>query len=49
MKFKVSVLESSTFSKTIFDFLIKFTMILLSDQGVGMKKRGSSKKIEDFL
>ena len=29
--------ESSTFSQTIFDFLVRFPVILLSDQGAHMK------------
>ena len=29
--------ESSTFSQTIFDFLVRLSVILLSDQGAHMK------------
>ena len=31
--------ESSTFSKTIFDFLVRFPVILFSDQGAHIKLR----------
>ena len=40
--------ESSTFSKTIFDFLVRFFQILLLDQGASMKLQESSEKMEDF-
>ena len=39
--------ESSTFSKTIFDFLIRFTVILLSNQGRTWYYGISNEKIED--
>jgi len=45
--------ESSTFSKTIFHFLVRFPVILLSDQGAHCRRTGnygrSNEKIEDFF
>ena len=44
--------ESSTFSKTIFNFLVWFPAILLSDQGAHYRRRWnyrrSNEKIQDF-